>query len=87
VSLGRLEARGLANDRNDGNAAAVVTVVLEPDLAIELRVQGVILPETDIETGFESPPLLSHQDRSTRDDVPVVPLDTEPLRVAVPAVS
>jgi hypothetical protein len=87
ASLDRCEARGLTNHGNYGDTPAVLTVVLESYLPIELGVQRVVLPQPDIEAGFESPPLLSHQNRPAGDDVSIVALDAKALRVAVAAVT
>ena len=41
-------------DRNDGDSAAMVAVIFEPDLAIELGKQRVVLAEPDVQTGLEA---------------------------------
>jgi hypothetical protein len=41
----------------------------------------------DVESRLETATLLAHQDRPARDEVAVVPLHAEPLRVAVAAVA
>jgi len=87
ASLDRCEARGLTNHGNNGDTPAVLTVVLESDLPIELGVQRVVLPQPDVEARFEAPPLLSHQNRPAGDDVSIVALDAKALRVAVAAVT
>lgn len=87
ASLDRREARELRNHGNDGDTPAVLAVVFESYLAIDLGVQGVVLAQTDVEAGFESSPLLAYQDRPAGDDVSVVAFDAKPLRVAVTAVA
>jgi len=65
----------------------VLAVIFEADLAVRFRVEGVVLAQPDVEAGFESTPLLPHEDRSTGHDVAVVPLDAQALRVAVAPVA
>lgn len=77
----------LPNHRDDGNAAAVLTMVLEANLAIDLCVQRVVFPESDVEARLEAATLLANQNRTASDQVAVVTLDAQPLCVAVPAVT
>ena len=65
----------------------MLAVVLEADLAVDLRKQRVILAEPDVEPGLETPSLLPHEDRPASDEIAVVALDAETLRIAVPAVA
>ena len=65
----------------------MLAVVLEADLAVDLGEQRVIFAEPDIEAGFEAASLLTHEDRPAGDEIPVVTLDAETLRIAVPAVA
>ncbi len=81
------EARTLANHRDYGDAAAVLTMVLEANLAIDLRVKRVVFPKSDVEAWLEATALLAHQNRTARDEIAVVALDAQPLRVAVAAVA
>jgi hypothetical protein len=74
-------------DRNDGDFAAVLAVIFEPDLAVNLREQRVVLAEPDVQTRVEPASLLTDENRSAGDDVAVVALDAEALRVAVAAVT
>ena len=87
VNLDRREARELTNHGNNGDTPAVLAVVLEPYLAIDLGVQGVVFAQANVEAGFESPALLAYEDRPAGDDVSVVAFDTKPLRIAVTAVA
>ncbi len=74
-------------DRMNADVASARAVVLELHLAADLGEQRVVLAETDVEPRPEPAPALAHQDRSAGDDVAVVLLDAEPLRVAVAAVA
>jgi hypothetical protein len=74
-------------DRNDTYLAAVVAVILEAHLAVDLREERVILAEADVEAGLEATTLLAHQNGATGHDVAIVTLDAEPLGVAVAAVA
>ena len=74
-------------DRDDADLSPVLTVILEADLPVDLRVKGMVLPKAHVEAGIESATLLAHQNRSARHDVPVVALDAQALRIAVAAVS
>jgi hypothetical protein len=47
----------------------------------------VILAEPDVEAGLEAASLLTHEDRPACDEVPVVTLDAETLRIAVSTVA
>ena len=62
-------------------------VVLESDAPSDLRKQRVVLTQADIEPGTEAPAVLAYEDRSAGDKVAVMPLDTEPLGIAIPAVA
>jgi hypothetical protein len=64
---------------DDGNLPAVLAVVLEADLAVDLGEQGVIFAEPDIEARLETTSLLTHEDRPAGDEIPVVTLDAETL--------
>src|ERR1051325_4053792 len=74
-------------DRDDRDLAAVLAVILEADLAVDLRVQRVILAQAHIEARLEAAPLLPHEDRTAGHEVAVVPLHTQALRVAVAPVA
>jgi hypothetical protein len=65
----------------------VLTVVLEADLAVDLREERVVFRQPDVEAGIEAAALLSHENRSATHEVAVVTLDAETLRVAVAAVA
>ncbi len=58
----------LLNDRNDRDLAAVLAVILEADLAVDLREQRVVLAETDVQAGLEAAALLPHEDRPAGDE-------------------
>jgi hypothetical protein len=66
-------------DRNDGDSAAMVAMILEPDFAIELGKQRVVFAESDVQPGLEAASLLAHQDRAPGDEVTVVTLDAQAL--------
>ena len=72
-------ARALLLDRDDRDFAAVLTVILEAYLAGDLREEGVILPESDIQAGFETTALLPHENGSACDEIAVMPLHAQPL--------
>ena len=65
----------------------MLAVVFESDLAADLGEQRVVLAEPDVQTRFEAPALLAHQDGTAGDDVTVMPLDAQPLGIAVAAVA
>jgi hypothetical protein len=73
-------------DWDDADLASVLAVVFEPDLAVDLGVEGVVLAEPDVETGIESPPLLPDEDGTARHEIAVVALHAETLGVAVASV-
>src|SRR3954453_8155078 len=70
-------------DADDPSARAVV---LELHLARGLREDRVVLAEPCVQAGLNPPPALAHDDGAAGDDVAVVRLDAEPLRVGVAAV-
>src|SRR4030095_16965424 len=74
-------------NRYHADASAVRSVILVPDPAGNFRKQRVVLAEPDVQAGAEPPTALSDEDRSARHEVAVVALDSEPLSVAVAAVS
>src|SRR5262249_2964678 len=69
----------------DADAAPVAAVVLELHAACDLREDRMVLAETGVEARREPAALLTDDDRAARDEVPVVRLDAEPLRIAVAA--
>jgi hypothetical protein len=69
------------------DATAVLAVVLEAHLAVNLREQRVVLAEPDVQAGLEAPAFLAHENRAARNEVAVVAFDAESLRVAVAAVA
>src|SRR5215207_9102573 len=87
TNMGRNQTRFLLLYRDDADASAVLAVVLEPDLAIDLREQRVVLAEADVQARIEAPTLLAHQNGTTGDEVAIVPLDAQPLGIAVAAVA
>ncbi len=62
-------------------------VVLEPDAPGDLREDRVVLAEARVQPGTETPAALPHDDGAAGDDVAVVRLDAQPLRVGVAAVA
>ena len=79
--------RSLLFDRNDADLAAVLAVILEADLAVDLGEERVVLAEADVQARLESTSLLAHQDRPAGDEIAVVTLHAEALRIAVAAVA
>jgi len=77
----------LSLERQHADHAPLGAMILELDLAVDLRKKRVVFAETDIQAGSESTPALAHQYRSAGDDVAVVSLDAQPLRIAVAAVA
>ena len=67
--------------------AAVLAVILEPHLAVDLREQRVVLAAAHVQAGLEPPSALPDEDGAARHDVAVVALDAEPLGIAVAAVT
>ena len=74
-------------DRNDADATAVLAVILETDFAVHFGEERVVLAEPDVEPWLEPATLLSHEDGTARDEVAVVTLHAESLRIAVAAVA
>src|SRR5688572_3972038 len=74
-------------DRMDRNKSAALTVILELHLAGDLREQRVILTQADVEAGLVLASALADENRAAGHEVAVEPLDAEPLRVAVAAVT
>jgi hypothetical protein len=72
---------------DDGDLPAVLAVVFEADLAVDLGEQGVILAQPDVEPGLEPASLLPYENRAARHEVAVVTLDAETLRIAVSTVA
>src|SRR3954451_23028275 len=73
-------------ERLDADDPASCAVVFELHLASRLREDRVVLAETGVKSGLEPPSALANDDRAAGDDVAVVRLDAEPLRVGVAAV-
>ena len=65
----------------------MLAVVFETDLAVDLGEEGVILPQPDVEAGLETASLLPHEDRPAGDEIAVVTLDAETLRITVSTVA
>jgi hypothetical protein len=74
-------------DWKNADHSTVGTVVFEAHSAGNFRKDGVILAEARIPSRTEPTPTLPDDDSSTSDDVAVVCLDAEPLRIRVAAVS
>src|SRR5262245_3006783 len=74
-------------DGLDADDAAVRAVVLEPHLAGDLRVDRVVFADARVQAGAEAASTLADDDRAARDDVAVVRLGADPLRVRVAAVA
>jgi hypothetical protein len=74
-------------DRDDADLAPVLTVILEAHLAVDLRKEGVILSQADVEARLEPASLLANEDRSAGDQIPIVAFHAQALCVAVAAVA
>src|SRR5262245_23706229 len=74
-------------DGLDADDAAVRAVVLELHATVDLGVDRVVFPDPRVEAGTEPAPALADDDRAAGDDVAVVRLGANPLRVAVAAVA
>src|SRR5262245_24465275 len=74
-------------DGLDADDPAVRAVVLEPNLAGDLRVDRVVFSDAGVQAGAEAAPALADDDRAAGDDVAVVRLGADPLRVRVAAVA
>jgi len=77
----------LALGRNDAYLSPVLAVILEADRAVDLGEEGVVLAEADVEPRLESTSLLAHQDGPAGDEIAVVALHAEALRITVAAVA
>src|SRR5439155_24963602 len=71
----------------DADDTAVRAVVFELHAAGDLREDRVVLAEARVEPGTEPAPALADDDRAAGDEVAVVRLHAEPLRVGVAAVA
>jgi len=65
---------------------AEAPTALETDVTVNPREQSVILASANVEPGLEGCTPLANQDRSGRDELAVVTLDSETLGLAIPAV-
>src|SRR5262245_55116331 len=65
---------------------ARVAPALEPDVAVDLREQGVVVAATHVEAGLEASPALAHEDAAAGDELAAEALDAEHLRVRVTTV-
>ena len=74
-------------DGNDADAATVRAVVLELHRAGDLGEQRVVLPEADVEARAEAATALADENRSAGDEIAIVALDAQALRVAVAPVT
>src|SRR3954447_3453530 len=75
-----------ALDRLDADDAAVCAVVLELHPARDFGEDRVVLAEPGVQPGPGPPAALPHDDRAAGDDVAVVSLDPEALRVGLAAI-
>src|ERR1700722_12864161 len=73
--------------RQDADDPAVRAVVFEPHPPVDLREDGVVFSQAGVPARPESPSPLTHDDCATGDDIAVVRLDAQPLRVRVAAVA
>src|SRR6266850_4827304 len=72
--------------REDAYEASHASPVLEQNHTSHHREERVVLSPADIQARINSGAALAHQDRSTADQLPAEPFDTQSLRVAVPPV-
>ena len=72
---------------NNADLAAVLAVIFEADFAVNLGEQRVVLPQPDVQARLEPASFLPDEDGSPGDDVAVVTLHAEALRIAVAAVA
>src|SRR5205085_796101 len=85
---GALRTSGaLAFQRNDADHPAAGAMILELDRPVDFGEQRVVLAEADVQAGPELAAALPNENRSAGDNVAVVTLDAEALRVAVAAVT
>src|SRR5258706_13229718 len=73
-------------ERLNADDAALGAVVLELHASGDLGEDRVVLAEARIQSRVEAAPALPDDDRAAGDDVAVVRLDAEPLRVRIAAV-
>ena len=74
-------------DRQDADDASAGAVVFEPDSAGHLGEDRVVFPATGIQAGPEASTALAYDDRAARDEIAVVSLDAQPLRIRIAAVA
>jgi len=71
----------------DADSPAACTVVFKSYTPGDLREERVVFAEPDVQARRESAATLPYENRSTRHDVAVMPLDAKALRIAVAAVA
>jgi hypothetical protein len=74
-------------DRLNADDPPVSAVVLEPHSPGHLREDRVVLSDPGVEARPETSSTLAHDDCAAADDVAVVRLDPQPLRVGIATVS
>src|SRR5688500_4723806 len=74
-------------NRLDADDAAVSAVVLELHASGDLGEDRVVLAEARVQAGAKPPTALAHDDRAAGDEVAVVRLHAETLRVGIAAVA
>ena len=72
---------------NDADNPTHCAVVFELHAAGDLRKDRVVLADAGVETRPESTAALADDDRAAADQIPVVRLCAEPLRIGIPTVS
>src|SRR5262245_65157016 len=78
--------RWLLNWKN-ADDSSLRAVVFEAHSSGDLREDGVVLAPSGIQAGPETAPALAHDDGAASDEVAVVRLDAQALRIGVAAVS
>src|SRR3954467_364346 len=71
----------------DADDPAARAVIFELHASVGLREDRVVLAQSRVQAGLKTAAALADDDRAAGDDVAVVRLDAEPLRVGVAAVA
>src|SRR5687768_17379722 len=74
-------------NRVHADDAAARAMIFELHAPVDFRKQRVVLAEAHVQARPELPAALPHQNRAAGDDVAVVALDAQPLRIAVTPVA
>jgi hypothetical protein len=77
----------LLGDGMHADEAAARPVIFELHASGDFGEERIVLAEADVQPGSEPATALADENRAAGDDVAVVPLDAEPLRIAVASVT